>query len=119
MRVVSAGCKIFASDSKRVTPQQFQEEVVSALGEAFNNTVFHAYRGRPDGRVTIEVEPQGDLLEVRIIDEGITFDLSAVPTPDLDELPESGMGLFIIRSFMDDVSYRSGPPNVLSLRKRL
>jgi serine/threonine-protein kinase RsbW len=104
MRVVSAACKIFAADSKRLEPREFQEQVVSAVGEAFNNTVLHAYRGRSDGRVTIEVEPNGD---------------AAVPIPELEELPESGMGLFIIRSFMDEVVYRSGPPNVLSLRKCL
>jgi serine/threonine-protein kinase RsbW len=69
--------------------------------------------------VTIEVEPKADLLEIRIIDNGTSFDLAAVPTPELDDLPESGMGLFIIRSFMDDVAYRSGPPNVLYLRKCL
>ncbi|MGZ3416649.1 MAG: ATP-binding protein [Polyangiales bacterium] len=117
MRVVSASCKIFAMQAKQ--PQEFQDHVVSALGEAFNNTVIHAYRGRSDGRVTIEIEPQAEMLEIRIIDNGVSFDLSAVPTPELDDLPESGMGLFIIRSFMDEVAYRSGPPNVLSLRKRL
>jgi len=119
MRVVSASCKIFAQNLKSTDPQKFQEEIVSAAGEAFNNTVLHAYRGRVDGRVTIEVEPKADLLEIRIIDNGTSFDLSAVPTPELDDLPESGMGLFIIRSFMDDVAYRSGPPNVLYLRKCL
>jgi serine/threonine-protein kinase RsbW len=119
MRVVSASCKVFAADAKQLPPQQFQEQVVSAVGEAFNNTVLHAYRDRADGRVTIEIEPKGELLEIRIIDSGTSFDLSAVPTPHLDELPESGMGLFIIRSFMDDVAYRSGPPNILYLRKCL
>lgn len=119
MRVVSAACKIFAADSKRLEPKDFQDQLVSAVGEAFNNTVLHAYRGRSDGRVTIEVEPKGETIEVRIIDTGTSFDLAAVPVPELDELPESGMGLFIIRSFMDDVVYRSGPPNVLSLRKCL
>ena len=119
MRVVSASCKIIAASIKTAEPQRFQEELVSALGEAFNNTVIHAYRGREDGRVTIEIDPRPDLLEVRIIDEGTSFDLSAVPTPELDELPESGMGLFIMRSFMDDVAYRSGPPNILYLRKAL
>jgi hypothetical protein len=28
------------------------------------------------------------------------------------------MGLFIIRSFMDEVAYAAGPPNLLTLKKR-
>lgn len=117
LRVISAGCKVFAS---RVDlPVEFQDQVVSAIGEAFNNTVLHAYRGRPEGKVTIEFDPQDKQLEIRIIDDGQSFDLSAVPTPELDELPESGMGLFIMRAFMDEVSYQAGPPNVLYLRKCL
>ena len=42
-------------------------------------------------------------------------------SPDLDALPESGMGIYIIKSFMDEVTYRSsdrpGAPNVLSMTK--
>lgn len=119
LRVVSATCKIIAQDLEVADWQRLQEEIVSALGEAFNNTVLHAYRGREDGRVTIEVEPKQRTLELRIIDQGTTFDLSAVPTPELAELPESGMGLFIMRAFMDDVAYQAGPPNILYLRKCL
>jgi serine/threonine-protein kinase RsbW len=118
MRVVSASCKIFAMDAK-MGAQPFQEQLVSAFGEAFNNTVLHAYEGRRDGRVTIEIERSDVTVEIRLIDDGESFDLEKVPTPELDELPESGMGLFIIRSFVDDVSYRAGPPNVLRLTKRL
>jgi serine/threonine-protein kinase RsbW len=42
-----------------------------------------------------------------------------VAEPDLDALPESGLGLFIMRSFMDKVIYTAGAPNVLSLTKHL
>jgi hypothetical protein len=41
--------------------------------------------------------------------------------PEIGKLPEGGMGLFIIRSFMDEVTYTrggGGKPNVLVLRKR-
>jgi serine/threonine-protein kinase RsbW len=45
--------------------------------------------------------------------------MSVVPNPDLDSLPESGLGIFIMRSCMDDVTYVSGAPNVLSMTKFL
>jgi anti-sigma regulatory factor (Ser/Thr protein kinase) len=38
--------------------------------------------------------------------------------PDLDALPESGLGLFIMRSFMG-VTYRRGRPNLLKLSKKM
>lgn len=94
-------------------------ELVSAIGEAFNNAVLHAYGGRPDGVVTVEIEAKDGVIEIAMSDEGASFDLDAVPAPDLAALPESGMGLFIIRSFVDELTYTPGPPNVLRMRKRL
>src|SRR5690606_15911920 len=88
-------------------------ELVSAIGEAFNNAVLHAYGGRPDGTITVEIEAVDGMVEVAMSDEGSSFDLEAVPAPDLAALPESGMGIFIIRSFVDEVTYTPGPPNVL------
>ncbi len=52
-----------------------------------------------------------------MLDDGVSFDPAAVPVPDLDGLPESGMGLYIIRSFVDDLSYEPGPPNALRFIK--
>jgi serine/threonine-protein kinase RsbW len=55
---------------------------------------------------------------VELIDEGKTFNPQAVATPDFESLPESGMGLYIIRAFVDEMDYSPGPPNVLTLTKR-
>jgi serine/threonine-protein kinase RsbW len=51
-------------------------------------------------------------------DYGSSFDPTTVPPPDFDALPESGWGLFIIKSFMS-ISYAPGRPNVLTLTKTL
>ncbi len=55
---------------------------------------------------------------VELRDYGESFDLDAVATPDLDQLPESGLGIFIIKAFMT-IRYRPGRPNVLTLSKSL
>jgi len=97
-------------------------EIVSAVSEAFNNVVLHAYRGVRGGQIDLHVEVKSGELEIHLFDRGRGFQLDDVPMPDLDTLPESGMGLFIMRSFMDDVTYLRGGgtrPNVLVLRKRL
>ena len=98
-----------------------REEMVSALSEAFNNIVLHAYRGIRGGRIDLQVEASGGEVEIELRDRGFGFELDDVPIPDLETLPENGMGLFIMRAFMDEVTYTRGGgsmPNVLVLRKR-
>lgn len=122
-RSAAAACKVARAerlgrgDETADIDAAFVDQVVSAVGEAFNNAVDHAYRDRPPGDVTIRIKPEADRLEVQVLDDGASFDLESVPVPDLSSLPESGMGLFIIRSFVDVVSYRPGSPNRLVMIK--
>lgn len=124
VRAVAAACKLVgATDSHSSGPlrtnRDFDDQVVSAFGEAFNNAALHSYRGRPSGEVEIEMDVGSESITLRILDYGAGFDIADVPEPDLDTLPESGLGIFIIKSFMDEVSYTAGAPNVLSMTKRL
>lgn len=99
-------------------PIEGGHRVISAFVEAFNNAVIHAYKNRPPGPVEVDLEVFGGRLELRIGDRGAAFVPENVPEPDLDALPEGGLGLFIIRNFMDAVHYeRSGDQNVLIMRK--
>ena len=96
----------------------FRNEMVTAFGEAFNNIVNHGYRGRRDGMLDIEAEMTADRMILRLIDTGQSVAFNDVEPPDLDSLPESGMGVFMIHALVDDVQYRGGSPNVLTLVKR-
>lgn len=94
--------------------------VISAFVEAYNNAVIHAYKGAEVGSVEVNLEVTSDVLRLRVIDEGSSFAPDCVPEPDLDALPEGGMGLFIMKSFMDNVEYlRDGQRNVLLMEKSL
>jgi serine/threonine-protein kinase RsbW len=98
-----------------------RDELTTAVVEAFNNIVLHAYRDMPGGRIDMHVRAQPGSVEIHFFDHGRGFDFDSVPMPDLGELPESGMGIYIMRSFMDDVTYTCGDggmPNVLVLSKR-
>lgn len=97
----------------------FRNEVVTAFGEAFNNLVTHGYRDRPDGMVDVEAEMTRDQITLRLIDGGAKVDFASIGPPDLDSLPEGGMGIFMMRALVDEVSYRAGALNVLTLRKRV
>ena len=99
----------------------FDDKIVSAVGEAFNNIALHAYSGAEAGNVDVELEVDRDSLTIRLLDTGKGFDPLNEPKPDLDSLPESRMGLYIVRECMDEVTYRRGTssaPNVLTLSKR-
>jgi len=118
LRTVSAACKLVTRSPHGRSWNEFQIHVVSALGEAFNNIVMHGYEGRSDGLIQLQIEPQAGCLRIEVRDWGKGFDPQAVPMPDLDGLPESGLGLYIMQAFMD-VDYQSGQPNVLTLTKSL
>lgn len=98
--------------------RDFRNELVTAFGEAFNNIVLHGYRGRTDGEIEIEAEIAPHAVTLRLLDTGREVDFGNVETPDLAAMPEGGMGVFMIHALVDNVDYRGGSPNVLSLTKR-
>jgi anti-sigma regulatory factor (Ser/Thr protein kinase) len=129
VRLVSEACRLARAETTAETTHDeqtpgydlrdpFDAEIVSAFAEIYNNIVLHAY-GRREGE-TIEITIQiGDgTLTIEIRDTGITFDPSTVPEPDLDSLPEGGMGLHIARAMLDEMAYEPGPPNLWRLTKR-
>lgn len=107
-----------AGGDEALTAEEFEAQTLSAFGEAFNNIAIHGYRGGTPGDVDIEIETDEEGIVIRLMDTGSSFDPNCVAVPDMADLPESGMGLFIINSFMDEVDYRPGRPNVLRLAKR-
>jgi serine/threonine-protein kinase RsbW len=127
LRVVASVCRLVRlsiedeQEARHAPPEpDFDDKIVSAVGEAFNNIAIHAYAGSGTGNADLELEVDRDSLTIRLLDTGKGFDPSAELAPDLDSLPESHMGLFIVRACMDEVSYRRGvspEPNVLTLRK--
>lgn len=97
----------------------FRHAIITAFGEAFNNVVIHGYKNRTDGMLDVEAELGEGHMILRMMDDGRSADLSNAKAPDLDSLPESGMGVFMIHALVDEVVYNSGSPNVLSLTKRM
>jgi serine/threonine-protein kinase RsbW len=118
LRAVSAACKLVTRKPQGRAWNDFRMQVVSAVGEAFNNIVLHSYEGRGDGVIEMEIRTRPERISIEMRDYGSSFDPSTVPPPDFDSLPESGLGLFIMKAFMS-ISYTSGKPNVLTLTKTM
>jgi serine/threonine-protein kinase RsbW len=140
VRVVAEACRLVSRPEEGpARPEQlaggydlvdpFDAAVVSAFAEVFNNIAIHAYQRRGTGDVELTIivspgnlspggtDPAGIVVEIR--DHGEPFDLGAVPAPELDSLPEGGMGIHIARALLDEVDYEPGPPNLWRLVKRL
>ena len=83
-----------------------------AVDEAATNIIVHGYQGR-EGPIEVEVARQGDGLLIRLRDEAAPFDPTAIPPPDLslplEERAIGGMGVYLMRRCMDQVSH-SCPP---------
>ena len=60
LRAVSAACKLVTRRPQGPTWNEFRMQVVSAVGEAFNNIVLHGYEGRDDGVIEIEIRTKRD-----------------------------------------------------------
>ena len=105
----------------RAQARDFEEGLISAVSEAFNNVALHAYAGRAVGRAELEAEIAHDTITIRLSDFGRAFDPEEETSPDLDGLHESKMGLYLIRSCVDAFSYARGnpprSPNVMTLKK--
>ncbi len=80
-------------------------QIAMAVREAAVNAVLHGNAYDPEKKVELEfVRTKGDLV-IFVRDQGKGLDLAKVPDPLAPEnlLKTSGRGIFLIRSFMDDV----------------
>ena len=79
-----------------------------AVREAAVNAVLHGNAYDPKKKMTVAFENTGQALVIRITDEGKGLDVNNVPDPTTPEnlLKQSGRGIFLMRSFMDEVRVR-------------
>ena len=86
--------------------------IVMAVREAAINAVMHGNAYNPAKRITASFETTSDSLIVRIGDQGPGLAPSNLPAPIAPEnlLRGSGRGIFLIRSFMDEVHFRQLHP---------
>lgn len=102
--------------------------VQMAVDEACSNIIEHGYGGEGNGDIVLQCQRIRGGVKVIIQDQGTPFDPSLVPIPDteapLEERSEGGLGLFLMRQLMDEVSFDfaggdHGDTNTLVLIKRV
>jgi serine/threonine-protein kinase RsbW len=96
--------------------------VVMAVREAAVNAVLHGNGYDPNKQVSASFENTGKSLVITIADEGEGLDPDKLPDPLAPEnlLRGTGRGIFLIRSFLDEVHFRQLHPGTeLTLIKHL
>ncbi|MFC2036487.1 ATP-binding protein [Chloroflexota bacterium] len=100
-------------------------QVRVAVDEVCANIVYHAYKGMEPGEMEISCDLDDQAFVVRVRDWGNAFDPDTVVDPDLNAPLEDralgGLGLFLVRQFMDQVRFTFDPElgNELVMTKRL
>ncbi len=95
-----------------------------ALEELFVNVVMHGSHAGQRVHVEVILGLAGRRLTMTVQDDGPAFDPTSLADPDvsagLAERPIGGLGVFLIRQMMDEVSYeRVGAFNRLRVTKQL
>ncbi|MFL6417374.1 MAG: ATP-binding protein [Bryobacteraceae bacterium] len=82
-----------------------------AVRECMVNAVVHGNRYSQDKKVHLEIERSRDRIVVTIRDEGSGFDPDSLPDPLAPEnlMRQSGRGLLLSRTFVDELTVKSRP----------
>jgi serine/threonine-protein kinase RsbW len=90
-------------------PDDDRDNLAIAITELTNNAIIHGNKFDTGKNVTISFYFDNDVISVYIVDQGKGFDPSSIDNPLDPEnlLKESGRGIFILRSIMDDVRFRN------------
>ena len=105
--------------------QHISNAVEICLTEALNNVIKHSYNNDVTKSIDLIIKKDSNFFEIIIIDKGLPRENLVVSKLDFDpqdinNLPESGMGLYIIEQLMDEMKYfTKDGKNYFSLKKWL
>jgi serine/threonine-protein kinase RsbW len=87
--------------------QEEQDSLAIAVTEIANNAIVHGNKRDPGKKVFVNIAVNGGEIRMTVRDQGVGFDPDKLSNPLDPEnlLRESGRGVFIVRSLMDELSY--------------
>ena len=85
-----------------------KDDVVSALAEAAQNIVKHAYNGQPTGdKMRVEIKFDTKQLIIELFDKGKPAIPQNIKPRKLDDIKAGGLGTFFIGQIMDEVIFKT------------
>ena len=105
-------------------PMKTQIALDIAVEEIFVNIAHYAYGAEGAGGAVLQFEISPEEAMITFIDEGTAYDPLAKEDPDItlsaEERPIGGLGIFMVKKSMDDVTYRrEDDKNILTIRKKM
>lgn len=90
-----------------------------SFSEAASNSIVHGNKKDPSKKIIITVKVEPHQFIVIIKDEGNGFNLKSVPDPTQPEniLKDSGRGIHIMKSFLDNLEYNFTPEGTETILK--
>lgn len=79
------------------------DDIKVSLSEALTNVIKHSN----EEKMTILFNLFENKLEITVKDNGKGYDYKSLKNPNANDLKENGMGIFIIKSLMDEVLIKS------------
>jgi serine/threonine-protein kinase RsbW len=117
---VEAAAEQFATEAGVDEDERFR--LTMAVREAAVNAVLHGNDYDPAKKISASFENDGKSIVIKIGDEGRGLDPETLPDPLAPEnlMRGTGRGIFLIRSFMDEVHFRQLHPGTeMTLVKHL
>ena len=99
-------------------PDEAAFGIEMAVREAVTNAMVHGNQEDEAKSVEVVFNCQGNELEIEVRDQGEGFEPADVPDPTdpANLLKTSGRGIFLMRTFMDDVQYVHRPEGGTAVR---
>jgi anti-sigma regulatory factor (Ser/Thr protein kinase) len=112
----------FATDHR--LPSSLINAADLCLEEHITNIINHGYESPAEHEIIVRLTVQAEQFQVEVEDDGKAFNPLNAPEVDtsvpMECKPIGGLGIHLIRRFMDDLEYRrEGNKNILTMRKRL
>jgi len=89
-----------------------------AIREAVTNAMVHGNKEDEAKTVEVTLNCLGNALQIEVKDQGEGFDPTGVPDPTdpANIMKTSGRGIFLMRSFMDEVQWTNHPEGGTTVR---
>jgi len=98
-------------------------KIALAVDEACTNLIEHAFKFDKAKELCVNIESDTNQFIVNIIDNGSPFNPLEVIQPDMKEYlskySQGGLGIFIMRSVMDEISYSPSTINSTDTQQHL
>lgn len=89
------------------------QRIQISVDEACSNVIKHAYKGIVKRNIRVELQYANENMIISVIDNGKGFNPENLQEPDMNEYlkkhQKGGLGIHLIRSLMDDVSFSIKP----------